>query len=92
VALHIGRVSNFLKVAITDYGVGIDKKDQKKIFERFFRVDNIQKQYPGMGIGLYVCEQIVKQHGGTLWVESEIGKGATFNFTLPLNHRQPDTK
>ena len=84
VGLHIGQVSNFLKVAITDFGLGIEKKDHKRIFERFYRVDNVQQQYPGMGIGLYVCEQIVKQHGGTLWVESEIGKGSTFNFTVPV--------
>lgn len=84
VGLHMGQVSNFLKVAITDSGLGIDKRDQKKIFERFYRVGNIQHQYPGMGIGLYVCEQIVKQHGGTLWVESEISKGSTFNFTVPV--------
>lgn len=84
VGLHIGQVSNFLKVAITDFGLGIDKKDHKHIFERFYRVGDVQQQYPGMGIGLYVCEQIVKQHGGTLWVESEIGKGSTFNFTVPV--------
>jgi len=95
VVLHVNQVSNFLKVAITDFGLGIEKKDHKKIFERFYRVQNVQKQYPGMGIGLYVCEQIIKQHGGTLWVESEPGKGATFNFTLPcklpLNTPDPGT-
>ena len=89
VTLHIGKVSNFLKVAITDYGVGIDKKDQKRIFERFYRVDAVQKDFPGMGIGLYVCEQIVTQHGGTLWVESEKGVGSTFNFTVPVNALKP---
>jgi len=44
----------------------------------------MQKQFPGMGIGLYICSEIVKNHGGSLWVESKVGKGSTFSFTLPL--------
>jgi PAS domain S-box-containing protein len=83
VKVHVSQASNFLKLAITDFGVGIEQKDYKKIFERFYRVDDVQKQYPGMGIGLYVCEQIIKQHEGSLWVESQLGKGSTFSFVVP---------
>lgn len=85
ITVNLSLVSNYLKVSVTDYGMGINLEDQKKIFDRFFRVGEIQQRFPGMGIGLYVCEQIVKNHGGSLWVESEKGNGATFSFILPLN-------
>ncbi|RYY30568.1 MAG: PAS domain S-box protein [Sphingobacteriaceae bacterium] len=85
ITVYLSLVSNYLKVSVTDHGMGINLEDQKKIFDRFFRVGEIQQRFPGMGIGLYVCEQIVKNHGGSLWVESEKGNGATFSFILPLN-------
>lgn len=85
VEVHLSKVSNFVKVSVIDYGMGIEPDELKKIFGRFYRVSSTQKSFPGMGIGLYICEQIVKNHGGTLWAESELGEGATFNFTLP-NH------
>lgn len=78
------RVGNFVKVSVKDYGMGISAQDQTKIFERFFRARDIQKKFPGMGIGLYICHEIVAGHQGTLWVESEMGSGSTFNFTLPI--------
>jgi len=85
VHVHISKVSEFVKVSVTDEGMGISLEDQKKVFERFFRAGEIQQRFPGMGIGLYICEQIIKNHNGTLWVESEKGKGSTFSFTLPIN-------
>lgn len=84
VLVHISQVSDYVKVSVTDYGLGIKKEDKKRIFERFYRAGDLQKKFPGMGIGLYVCEQIINNHKGLLWVESEEGHGATFNFTLPL--------
>ncbi|WP_412468575.1 PAS domain-containing protein [Pedobacter sp. KLB.chiD] len=88
VKVLLSEVSNYAKVSVTDYGFGISQEDQKMIFERFFRVSTIQKQFPGMGIGLYISAQIIKQHGGTLWVDSEPGKGATFSFTLPITGKE----
>ncbi|QQL51007.1 PAS domain-containing sensor histidine kinase [Mucilaginibacter ginkgonis] len=90
VRVHLSEVGNYIKVSVTDYGLGINHQDQKKIFDRFYRVGEIQQHYPGMGIGLYVCDQIIKNHGGSLWVESEPGKGSTFSFTLPVHteHQQ----
>lgn len=85
VEVHLSQVSDFIKVSVTDKGLGIPPEDRLKIFERFYRVDNIQRRFPGMGIGLYLCSEIIKNHGGTLWVDSELGKGSTFSFTLPLN-------
>jgi PAS domain S-box-containing protein len=90
VLVHASLVSDFLKVSVTDYGMGISIEDQKNIFERFYRVGDIQQHFPGMGIGLYVCDQVIKKHGGTIWVESEKGRGSTFSFTLPLNERKND--
>lgn len=85
IEVHISNVSEYVKVSVTDYGVGMNAEDKKRVFERFFRGNDIQKKFPGMGIGLYVCDQIIKNHKGTLWVESEKGKGSTFSFTLPKN-------
>jgi len=87
IKIALSEVSNFAKVSVTDFGVGISLEDQKMIFDRFFRVSTIQKHFPGMGIGLYISAQIIKQHGGTLWVDSEPGRGATFSFTLPLTEK-----
>ncbi|WP_239494970.1 ATP-binding protein [Pedobacter yulinensis] len=84
IEIRISRVGDFVKLSVKDYGLGISPADQKHIFERFFRVDKIQKDFPGMGIGLYICEQVIKNHGGTLWVESDLGKGSIFSFTLPV--------
>lgn len=86
--IYCNKVGNFIKVSITDYGMGITQQDQSKIFDRFYRARDIQKKFPGMGIGLYICHEIIENHDGTLWVESEIGKGSTFNFTLPIINKQ----
>ncbi|GGH11001.1 PAS domain-containing sensor histidine kinase [Mucilaginibacter phyllosphaerae] len=83
--VYLSRVSDFVKVSVTDTGMGISHEDQNKIFDRFFRVGEIQQRFPGMGIGLYICSEIIKNHGGTIWVESEKGQGSNFSFTLPLN-------
>ncbi len=85
--VYCNRVGNFVKVSVKDYGMGISQQDQAKIFDRFFRARDIQKKFPGMGIGLYICHEIIAKHNGTLWVESEIGSGSTFNFTLPIMKR-----
>lgn len=84
VEVYCNRVGNFIKISVKDYGMGISPQDQSKIFDRFFRARDIQKKFPGMGIGLYICHEIVASHQGTLWVESEMGSGSTFNFTLPI--------
>ncbi len=76
---------NQVAVSVQDYGIGIEKKDQEKIFERFYRVEGKTQQAPaGFGIGLFLVKTIVERHGGALYVESEIGQGATFTFQLPV--------
>lgn len=90
VIVYLSLVSDYIKVSVIDSGMGISYENQKRIFERFFRVGEIQQRFPGMGIGLYLCDQIIKHHGGSLWVDSEKGKGSTFSFTLPLNQKGND--
>ncbi|MGN6637712.1 MAG: ATP-binding protein, partial [Mucilaginibacter sp.] len=74
------------RVSVADQGMGINPEDQKKLFDRFYRVENNEtKHISGFGIGLYLSAEIVRQHGGEIWVESEPGKGAAFYFELPLD-------
>lgn len=76
--------AEMVTVSVRDYGVGIAPAHQGKIFERFYRVqDSHDKTFPGLGMGLYISQQIVERHGGKLWVTSEEGEGATFSVTLP---------
>ncbi len=75
-----------LKVCVQDHGVGIDEADRERVFEQFYRVSgDIEHTFPGMGLGLYICSEIVRREGGRIWVEnSKPGEGSTFCFTLPL--------
>jgi len=78
--------NEMLITAIKDYGLGIDIGNQHKVFEKFFQIDELQKtDKSGFGMGLYICSEIIKQHHGSIWVESTEGKGTTFYFALPLN-------
>jgi len=72
------------KVSVTDFGVGLSSADQTKIFDRFYQVENNRISASGLGMGLYIAAGIIKEHNGTLSVKSELGKGSTFSFSLPL--------
>ncbi len=65
-----------------DNGIGIDPDYQNQIFELFKRLHS-REEYPGSGIGLSVTQKIIQRHGGDIWVESDLGKGSTFYFTIP---------
>ena len=72
-------------VSVRDFGIGIPRDKQPRLFERFFRISGPhQETFPGLGLGLYISSEIIKRQGGRIWVESEDGQGATFSFTLPF--------
>lgn len=71
-------------VSVQDFGIGIAETDYAKIFERFYQAPDLEGQtYPGLGIGLYISQEIVQRHGGRLWLESKKGEGTTFFMSLP---------
>lgn len=74
-----------VKVNVTDFGIGIPDYKQESVFHKFYRVEESSLQFQGMGIGLYICSEIIKQHHGSIGVSSIVDEGSTFYFTLPLN-------
>ena len=73
-------------VSVRDEGIGIPPEFHQKVFERFCRVaDTVSGRTTGTGLGLCICRGIVEAHGGSIWVESEPGKGAKFSFSLPID-------
>ena len=84
-AARVDPAGNSLVVSIADTGVGIAPEDQAKVFEQFGQAgDTLTDKPRGTGLGLPICREIVEHHGGRLWLESEVGRGSTFWFTLPL--------
>jgi two-component system sensor histidine kinase VicK len=71
-------------VSVKDYGIGIKLTDMEKLFERYYRVEG-NNSISGFGIGLYLSAEIIHRHNGNIWVESEVGKGSTFYFSLPID-------
>ncbi len=72
-------------VQVVDSGIGISPEAQKNLFEKFYQVDgSATREAGGTGLGLYIARQIIEAHGGKIWVESQVGKGSAFSFSLPL--------
>ncbi|GJM27933.1 MAG: hypothetical protein DHS20C17_05680 [Cyclobacteriaceae bacterium] len=81
------REDNNVVIAVKDFGIGISKKDQRKIFERFYRVEGKnEKTFPGIGIGLSIAAEIIERHNGRIWVKSKLGEGSVFHFSLPIDN------
>jgi PAS domain S-box-containing protein len=84
IIIHIEKINGMAKVSVTDKGLGIPAEKQRFLFDRYYRVDDSGSQYTGLGLGLYICAEIIKVHHGEIGVVSEAGKGSTFWFTLPV--------
>ena len=85
IIIKIEQKGNIAKVQVQDKGPGITDDKIPYLFDRFYRADQSGLQVSGLGLGLYISADIVKRHGGEIGVESELGKGSTFWFTLPIN-------
>jgi two-component system CheB/CheR fusion protein len=86
----IERMNDMAKVSVIDKGPGIPPEKMQYLFDRYYRVDTSGSQYSGLGLGLYISSEIIKRHNGQIGVNSEIGKGSTFWFTLPLLQQKKD--
>jgi two-component system sensor histidine kinase VicK len=74
-----------IRFAVSDRGLGIPTSEQRKIFEKFYRLDpDMTRGVGGTGLGLYICRELVRRVDGRIWVESEDGKGSTFFVEIPL--------
>ncbi|WP_316744197.1 ATP-binding protein [Pedobacter antarcticus] len=82
--LKIEKTDQYAKISVKDHGPGIPAHILPHLFDRYYRVNHDSQSYTGLGLGLYICSEIIKRHDGEIGVESEIGTGSTFWFTLPL--------
>ena len=79
-------VDERVEVAVSDTGVGIAPEDQEAVFEEFRQVGTAEKKAEGTGLGLALARKFIELHGGRIWVQSQVGVGSTFTFTLPVRH------
>ena len=83
VILNVSHDAKTLFVSVRDEGLGISREQLPYVFDRFFRVEKT-RNIEGIGLGLYLCRQIIHAHKGRVWAESEEGKGSIFYFSIPL--------
>jgi len=85
ILVEVRKDSTSALISVTDHGVGISKEELKKIFDKFYRVTTTKaKETRGSGLGLTLAKHIIEAHGGTIEVESEVGKGSRFTIRIPL--------
>lgn len=86
IIVKIKRNKNEIVVGVTDFGIGIPPEKLDQVFDRFMRVGGKRMEtFGGLGLGLYISSQIIQRQGGRIWAKSEVGKGSTFYFSLPIN-------
>jgi signal transduction histidine kinase len=83
VTVALARRDGQVVTAVSDQGPGIPPDELPHLFERYYRARETRERKEGLGLGLYITKGLVEAHGGRLWVESQVGKGSTFSFSLP---------
>jgi PAS domain S-box-containing protein len=84
IAVRIEKLGRMAKVSVIDKGPGIPPQNLRFLFDRYYRINHGGSEYTGLGLGLYICAEIIKKHDGTIGADSEVGIGSTFWFTLPV--------
>src|ERR1700683_2339399 len=87
VKVHAGiyeKNPNFLSIEVMDTGFGLSEESSRHVFERLYQVPDSQAARKGLGLGLYICKELVCRHGGEIWVRTRLGEGSTFCFTVPI--------
>jgi len=84
VVISVETLPNLLKLSVTDFGIGIPEADLPHVFDCYFRAHQSDKRFKGSGLGLYICKEIITQHGGEIGAISKENEGSAFWFTLPL--------
>ncbi|HTR27949.1 MAG TPA: HAMP domain-containing sensor histidine kinase [Puia sp.] len=72
-----------LRISVRDEGIGMSEQNIRRVFEKFFRAEEIVRSYSGLGMGLYIASRIINAHGGRIWIDSKLDVGSTFHFTIP---------
>lgn len=93
IIINLTSNKNSVALCVRDFGIGIPKEKQEHVFERFYRVSGDREiTIPGIGLGMFIASEIIKRQKGDMWLESEVGKGSTFCFSLPIRKGGSHTK
>jgi len=84
VMINLSEKKGYAEITVQDFGIGIEPDEQKKIFGQYYRVNQSEKKFTGLGMGLFISHEIIERHGGEMKVKSVKGKGSQFSFTLPF--------
>ncbi len=85
VVLKTFEKEGMLYFSVQDFGIGMSEENRKKVFDKFYRIEESSERFQGLGIGLFICQEIIERHHGIIGVNSKIGEGSEFYFALPLN-------